>query len=98
MPTAGDGRARRGPVRPVEPHRAGARTVEGDACMSTGIHDHPGLGPAELIEVGDGVFAYIQPDGSWYINNTGFVTGRASAISIDACSTERRTRAYLERI
>jgi len=60
--------------------------------------NHSGLGPAELVEVGDDVFAYIQPDGSWYINNTGFVTGRASVISVDACSTERRTRAYLDRI
>ena len=48
--------------------------------------------------MGDGVFAYVQPDGSWYINNTGFVVGRSSVISIDACSTERRTRDYLDRI
>jgi cyclase len=48
--------------------------------------------------VADRVFAYIQPDGSWYINNTGFVAGRTSVISVDACSTERRTRAYLDQI
>ena len=66
--------------------------------MSYSGHEHPELGPAELVEVGDGVFAYIQPDGSWYINNTGFVVGRSSVISIDACSTERRTRAYLDAI
>jgi hypothetical protein len=68
------------------------------AGMSFSGHEHPELGPAELAEVGDGVFAYIQPDGSWYINNTGFVVGRSSVISIDACSTERRTRGYLDRI
>jgi cyclase len=55
-------------------------------------------GQPELHEVADRVFAYIQPDGSWYINNTGFVVGERSVISIDACSTERRTRAYLDRI
>ena len=66
--------------------------------MSASSHDHPELGPPQLAEVADGVFAYIQPDGSWYINNTGFVAGRSSVISIDACSTERRTRAYLDRI
>ncbi len=66
--------------------------------MSASRHDHPELGPAQLVEVADRVFAYIQPDGSWYINNTGFVAGRASVISIDACSTERRTRAYLDQI
>jgi cyclase len=66
--------------------------------MSSSRHNHPELGPPELVEVGDRVFAYVQPDGSWYINNTGFVVGRSSVISIDACSTERRTRAYLDRI
>ena len=44
------------------------------------------------------MFAYYQPDGTWHINNTGFITGRTSVISIDACSTERRTRAFLDRI
>ena len=62
------------------------------------MSDNPRLGPAEPIEVGDGVFAYYQPDGTWHINNTGFITGRTSVISIDACSTERRTRAFLDRI
>ena len=66
--------------------------------MSASSHDHPELGPPQLAEVADGVFAYIQPDGSWYINNTGFVVGRSSVISVNACSTERRTRAYLDRI
>jgi cyclase len=55
-------------------------------------------GRPELHEVGDHVFAYIQPDGSWFINNTGFIAGDRSVVSVDACSTERRTRAYLERI
>ena len=66
--------------------------------MSASGHDHPELGPPQLAEVADGVFAYVQPDGSWYINNTGFVVGPSSVISVDACSTERRTRAYLDRI
>jgi cyclase len=66
--------------------------------MSASRHEHPELGPPELIEVADRVFAYIQPDGTWYINNTGFVVGDESVISVDACSTERRTRAYRDRI
>jgi cyclase len=66
--------------------------------MSSSNHDHAHLGPAELVEVADRVYAYIQPDGSWYINNTGFVVGDSSVISIDACATERRTRAYLDQI
>jgi cyclase len=55
-------------------------------------------GPPELVEVADRVFAYIQPDGSWFINNTGFIVGDRSVVSVDSCSTERRTRAYLDRI
>ncbi|GLW11948.1 MBL fold metallo-hydrolase [Microtetraspora sp. NBRC 13810] len=46
----------------------------------------------------EGVFAYIQPDGSWWINNTGFLTGSRGVISVDSCSTERRTLAYREAI
>lgn len=51
-----------------------------------------------MTEVADGVFAYVQPDGSWWINNTGFVAGRRTVVSIDTCSTERRTRAYLDKV
>jgi cyclase len=47
-------------------------------------------------EVSDGVFAYIQPDGTWWINNTAFLVAADGVTSIDTCSTERRTRAYLE--
>ena len=66
--------------------------------MSSSTYDQPDLGPPELVEVAEHVFAYIQPDGSWWINNTGFIVGSSSIISVDACSTERRTRAYRERI
>ena len=45
-----------------------------------------------------GIYAYIQPDGTWWINNTGFLAGPQGVISIDSCSTERRTRAYREAI
>jgi cyclase len=44
------------------------------------------------------VFAYVQPDGSWWINNTGFVVGGDQVCAIDASSTERRTRALLDAI
>jgi len=60
-------------------------------------HDHHAaeLGPPAVVEVADGVFAYVQPDGSWWINNTGFLVGRKGVVAIDTCSTERRTRALL---
>ncbi len=50
------------------------------------------------VEVSEGVYAYIQPDGSWFLNNTGFLASRSGVISVDATSTERRTRAYLDAI
>ena len=52
----------------------------------------------EAVEVSEDVYAYVQPDGSWWINNTGFVVGSDGVISIDACATEARTTAYLETI
>jgi cyclase len=53
---------------------------------------------ARLLEVADGIFAYVQPDGSWWINNTGFFVGGQGVVTVDTCSTERRTRAYLRAI
>jgi cyclase len=62
--------------------------------MSSLTSDIEAPGRPETQEVADGVWAYIQPDGTWWINNTGFLTGPQGVISIDTCSTERRTRAY----
>lgn len=70
-------------------------------------HDHHGgaLDPPRVEEVADRVFAYIQPDGTWFINNAGFVIaddGRGGSgaesgiVAVDTCSTERRTRAFLD--
>src|SRR5215470_17355501 len=55
-------------------------------------------GPPQLQEVSPGVYAYIQPDGTWWINNTGFLPGPQGVISIDSCATRRRTQAYLDAI
>jgi cyclase len=55
-------------------------------------------GRPRLVEVADGIHAYVQPDGTWWINNAGFLIGRRGVVSIDACATERRTRAYLAAI
>jgi cyclase len=51
-----------------------------------------------LAEVSDGIYAYVQPDGTWWINNTGFVVGPQGVIAIDSCATERRTRAFVAAI
>jgi cyclase len=55
-------------------------------------------GTPTVQEVGDGLFAYVQPDGSWMVNNTGFLVGPDGVTSIDTCSTELRTRTYLEAV
>jgi len=54
--------------------------------------------PPQTIEIADGVYAYVQPDGSWFLNNTGFLAGDRGVIAIDATSTEARTRALLAAI
>jgi len=52
--------------------------------------------PPELVELTPGVFAYVQPDGSWMINNTGVVTGgQGQCLLVDTTSTEARNRALL---
>ena len=51
-------------------------------------HLHPSVATsvaaARTQEVSDGIYAYIQPDGSWWINNTGFLVGRRGEVSVDA--------------
>ncbi|TCP55032.1 cyclase [Tamaricihabitans halophyticus] len=54
------------------------------------------LPPPELIEVAPGVYGYIQPDGSWMVNNTGIITDAdGSYLLVDTTSTEQRNRALL---
>jgi cyclase len=60
--------------------------------------DSVGAGTPAVQEVSDGIYAYLQPDGTWWLNNTGFLVGRRGVVSVDACATERRTREYLARI
>ena len=50
--------------------------------------------PAMRI-VADDVLAWVQPDGSWWINNAGAIITSGGVILIDTCATERRTRALL---
>ncbi|HEX5479347.1 MAG TPA: MBL fold metallo-hydrolase [Dehalococcoidia bacterium] len=52
--------------------------------------------PATVEEVAPGAFAYVQLDGSWGLNNTGFIIGREHVVAIDTCFTERRSRALID--
>ncbi len=48
-----------------------------------------------LSEVAPGVYAWVQPDGSWFINNAGAVHGGDDVVLIDTCATASRTRRFL---
>ena len=51
-----------------------------------------------LMEVADGVFAWMQPDGTWWLNNAGAVTGGDGTLIVDTCATEARTRRFLDAV
>jgi cyclase len=51
-----------------------------------------------LQAVAEGVFAWVQPDGSWWVGNAGAIGTPDGVILIDTCATERRTRALLRAV
>ncbi|MFV2022773.1 MBL fold metallo-hydrolase [Micromonospora sp. LOL_023] len=53
----------------------------------TSPHDEP-----TLDAVADQVYAYVQPDGGWCLNNAGVVIGETDAVVIDTAATARRSR------
>lgn len=56
------------------------------------------LPPADLLEVADGVFAFTQPDGGWWVNSAGFVVGPDGVVAVDACASRARTEQLLAAI
>ena len=72
------------------PDGAGGRTGRSLRCAAMGEHDHdpdPTIGAGALHEVVDGVFAWVQPDGSWWLNNAGAISGPDGTIVVDTCAT-----------
>ena len=57
-----------------------------------------GPGAAGLEEVRPGVHAWVQPDGSWWVNNAGAVTGGDGVLVVDTCATAQRTRRFLDAV
>jgi cyclase len=50
-------------------------------------------------ELSAGIYAYVQPDGGWMVNNCGVVVdGGGTAVLVDTTSTERRNRAVLTEV
>jgi len=48
-----------------------------------------------LEALADGAYAWVQPDGTWWVNNAGAVVTDAGILIVDTCATEWRTRAFL---
>jgi cyclase len=56
-------------------------------------------GSPYVEELASGVFAYVQPDGGWMVNNCGVVTdGSGDVVLVDTTSTEKRNRALLAEV
>lgn len=56
-------------------------------------------GTAYLDELAPGVYAYVQPDGGWMVNNCGVVVdGSGDAVLVDTTSTEKRNRSLLAEV
>lgn len=51
-----------------------------------------------LSEVGDGILAYVQPDGSWGWSNAGLVTGNETSLLVDTLFDLRLTRKMLDQM
>lgn len=60
-------------------------------------HQQP-LPPPVLEEISEGIYSYVQPDGTWFINNCGFVVAPDQVVVIDTTSTEARTKAFIDAI
>jgi cyclase len=64
--------------------------------MSTSRWTDNSPAAARIEELAEGVYGYIQPDGSWWINNSGFLAAGDRTVLIDTCATEARTRRLLD--
>ncbi|MFB6902997.1 MBL fold metallo-hydrolase [Streptomyces bacillaris] len=51
-----------------------------------------------LVEVADGVHAYLQPDGGWCLNNAGVIVSDEGAVVVDTAATERRALRLKEHV
>lgn len=54
--------------------------------------------PPRVEELADGVFAYLQLQGGWGLNNAGFLVGQDAVTLIDTAFTVRRAQAFLEQV
>lgn len=53
-------------------------------------------GASRLDEVADGVYAFVQPDGGWCLNNAGVIVAADTTVLVDTAATESRARRLRE--
>lgn len=58
------------------------------------VPQHEEIPAPAIQEVSKGIFAYIQLDGSWFLNNAGCIVGEKTATVVDSTGTEARARAW----
>lgn len=58
----------------------------------------PGAPLGTTEELAPRVFAYLQPPGTWGLNNSGFIVSPEGALVIDSALTERRARALADEV
>lgn len=51
-----------------------------------------------LVEIVDGIYAWLQPDGTWWLNNAGAVHQGDAVLLVDTCATKDRTHALLRAV
>lgn len=51
-----------------------------------------------LQEIVPGVYAWVQADGTWWVNNAGAVVDEGRTFVVDTCATEARTRRFLAEV
>jgi cyclase len=66
--------------RTLAPLSAGADIVDDEAIE------------AEVVEIAERIYAYLQPNGGWCLNNAGLVVGPRGTVLIDTAATELRGR------
>jgi cyclase len=60
----------------------------------------PRIAPhGSLVPVADGVYAFVQPEGGWCLNNAGLIAGGdGCSVLVDTAATESRTRRLREAV
>ncbi|MFG2428240.1 MBL fold metallo-hydrolase [Streptomyces sp. NPDC048590] len=48
--------------------------------------------PGRLLPVAEDVYAFVQPEGGWCLNNAGLIAGAGRSVLVDTAATEARTR------